>query len=89
MLVKDLERYLKQSGTVVVMNYGYLTVLIAMKLEKHVITEEMLVSTALVSMIMTHYIDGVAIGNTCMLGYYNRLLIIIVLMMVLYTQLCI
>ena len=51
MWVKELERYLKQSGTVMDTSQGYLTVIIT-RLEHHVITEEMLVSTVLVSLLL-------------------------------------
>ena len=48
MSVKELERYLKPvSGSAMEMNQGYLTVIVT-RLMDHVITEEMLVFTALV-----------------------------------------
>ena len=53
MLVKELGVYLKQSGTVMEMNQGYLTVDV-LRLEGHVITGEMLVSTALVSLLCSY-----------------------------------
>ena len=56
MLVKELERYLKQSGTVMEVNQGYLTVAV-LGLESHVITEEMLLSTALVRLILSMWLQ--------------------------------
>ena len=55
-LVKELERYLKQSGTVIKVNQSYLTVTI-LRLESHVITEEMLVSTALVRLLLSMWLQ--------------------------------